>query len=248
MIMLLRPQHMIGADEVHVWHLLADELADPAVQTAAVALLSREEQARLGCIRHERDRVLFLLSRGLMRSVLASYLTCSATDLQFTSNAFGKPILHARTLHFNLTHSRGAVALAVSGAHEVGVDVEERQRRVDYLGLAQRYFAPDEARHLESISEDERADVFFAIWTLKEAYVKGIGRGLTFPLDAFCFDLDVGRLLAFRPLADFVARNWHFHQFDLGKRHCGALAVQGGNVTIQMREWATAFVPGTVRP
>jgi 4'-phosphopantetheinyl transferase len=179
-----------------------------------------------------------------MRSVLASYLGCHGEDLCFAVNAYGKPVLQGNNEkpQFNLSHSRGAITLAVSGDRPVGIDVEERQRKVEFLGLAQRYFTAEEARHLEMLSETARGDAFFAIWTLKEAYVKGIGRGLTFPLDAFCFDLDGNRLLRFRALADFVAADWHFHQFDLGERHCGAVAVQGDRVQIEMRDWAAVFL------
>ena len=45
-----------------------------------------------------------------------------------------------------------------------------------------------------------------------------------------------------RALADFVEADWHFHQFDLGAHHCGAVAVQGHGVKIEMRDWAAAFV------
>jgi 4'-phosphopantetheinyl transferase len=242
--MLLEPRHTIGADEVHVWHLLAEGLTTPA---ALRTLLSAPELERMNCFRHERDRTLFLWARGMVRTVLASYLDCSCQDVHFAANDFGKPVLApgdsaGAKLHFNLTHSRGAVALAVSGGREVGIDVEERQRPVEYLALAGRFFAEAEARHLRGLHPDELPDAFFAIWTLKEAYVKGIGRGLTFPLEAFCFDLDGCRLTAFRPLADFVARDWQFHQFHLGERHCGALAVRGAGATIEMRDWAAAFV------
>jgi len=244
--MLLQPRHTIGADEVHVWHLLADRLIEPA---GLRALLSAQELARMNCLRHERDRVLFLWARGLVRTVLASYLDCSCHEVRFAANDFGKPILQVGArlpLHFNLTHSRGAIALAVSGGREVGIDVEERRRPVEYLPLAERFFAETEARHLRGLHPDELPDAFFAIWTLKEAFVKGIGRGLTFPLEAFCFDMDGCRMTAFRPLADFVERDWHFHQFDLGDRHCGALAVRGAGATIQMRDWAAAFVKDVV--
>lgn len=253
--MLLRPQHTIGANEVHVWHVLADGIAGHEAHQALHPLLSGDERRRMNDLRHERDRMLYLLSRGLMRSVLASYVGCACGDLQFTANPFGKPILRTEggppAVNFNLTHSRGAVVLALSRERDVGVDIEEHQRRVDYLGLAQRYFADLEARYLESLDDPHRGAAFFALWTLKEAYVKGIGRGLTFPLDAFAFELDVNRLRAFRPLADFVASDWHFHQFDLGDRHCGALAVQGTGVHIEMRDWAAAFVnrhPDSPRP
>ncbi len=245
--MLKRPHHTIGADEVHVWHLLADELTDRAALLTLYTLLTIDEQDRMARFRHERDRTLFLLSRGLMRSVLASYLGCRCREVRFAANAFGKPILHADhgPLHFNLTHSRGATALAVSGGREVGIDVEQRGREVEFLALAERFFAPAEFRYLEQLPYDERGAAFFAIWTLKEAFVKGIGRGLTFPLDAFCFEFERNRLLRFRPLADIVSPDWYFHQFDVGERHCGALAVQstaGGKVHISRRDWRSEFL------
>lgn len=247
--MLHRPLHSVGAHEVHIWHLLADEVTSEAALKSAEALLTMDEQVRMNCLHRARDRLLYLLSRGLMRSVLASYLDCPGRDVRFASDAHGKPIMqpgsHAKRLHFNLTHSRGAVALAVSGGREVGIDVEEHHRPVDYLALAERFFAPAEHRHLRGLPGDQLPAAFFAIWTLKEAFVKGIGRGISFPLDAFCFDLDANRLLGFRPLADFVSRDWHFQQFELGARHCGALAVQnpnGATVHVEMRDWRDAFV------
>lgn len=239
---MLEPRHTIGADEVHVWHLLAEGRAEPV---GMPSLLSAQEIERMNCLRHERDRALFLWARGLMRTVLASYLGCSCREVRFAANDFGKPILQVDgppPLHFNLTHSRGAIALAVSGGRDVGIDVEERGRNVEYLALAERFFAESEARHLRGLDADELPGAFFAIWTLKEAFVKGIGRGLTFPLEAFCFDLDGCRLTAFRPLADFVASDWHFQQFDLSEQHCGALAVRGAGATIEMRDWAAAFL------
>jgi 4'-phosphopantetheinyl transferase len=242
--MLRKPTHAIGPDVVHVWHLLSERLTDPRVLPALSSLLSAQESQRVQSLRHERDRALALLARGMTRTVLASYLDCPCADVCFTANDFGKPTLpgHAPPLRFNLTHSRGAVALAVSSRREVGIDVEERRRPADYLALAERFFAEPEWRHLSGLAPEHLPDAFFAIWTLKEAFVKGIGRGLSFPLEAFCFDLDGRRLTRFRPLAEFVSPDWHFHQFDLGDRHCGAVAVQGNGATIVMHDWLTVFV------
>jgi len=252
---MLQPRHAIAAEEVHVWHLLAEHVADAPMMDAMHALLSPDERSRMARYRHESDRLLYLLSRGLMRTVLASYLGCSCDDVRYANNAFGKPTLHvvgtpvayapgSPSLHFNLTHSRGAIALAVSLEREVGIDVELRQRSAEYLVLAERYFAESEARHLRGLNEQDRRAAFFAIWTLKEAFVKAIGRGLSFPLDAFCFELELNRLIAFKPLADSVTCDWHFHQFDLGEHHCGAVAVQsngGAAVPIQFRDWCEVF-------
>ena len=191
------------------------------------------------CFAHERDRTLFLLSRVVMRSVLASYVKCECNELQFDLTAFGKPILSASeppSLRFNLTHSRGAVALAVSRDREVGVDIEERERRVDYLGLAERYFAADEARHLAALPEAQRGDAFFAIWTLKEAYVKGIGRGLTFP-----------RCVRVRPRCesadcDAAARRFRGVRLAVSSVRAGRTPLRrrgggGQGSTIELRNW-----------
>ena len=60
-----------------------------------------------------------------------------------------------------------------------------------------------------------------------------------------CFDLDGNRLLRFRPLEDFVSPDWHFHQFEIGERHCGAVAVQKQadvELQITMRDWRSVFL------
>ena|ERR1051325_1218984 len=253
--MLHRPHHTIGANEVHVWHWVTDPLANEPVLNAVCTLLAPQEQSRMERIAKHKDRMLYACSRALMRTVLASYLSCKCQDICFSANAFGKPTLQtecgAPELLFNLTHSRGAIALAVSKEREVGIDVEERYRIVEYLPLAERFFAASEARYLQQmINNEQRREAFFAIWTLKEAFVKGIGRGLSFPLDAFCFDLQCNRLLAFRPLADFVSPEWHFQQFELGERYCGAVAVHncvGQQVHIEMREWDRVFLSGSIQ-
>lgn len=236
----------IAADEVHIWHLLAEQVPSLAPLRS---LLSPADEIQMNRYGQERDRLAHLLSRAMMRTVLAGYLGCDCADVQFVANPHGKPILQSAAveppLHFNLTHSRGAVALAVSANREVGIDIEERHRSVEYRQLAARYFTPQEAVHLQRLDGDQLREAFFAIWTLKEAFVKAIGRGLTFPLDAFCFELENDRLLRFLPLVDEVTTEWHFAQFDIGARHRGALAVEcpmGCDVHVVMRDWAAVFV------
>lgn len=94
----------------------------------------------------------------------------------------GKPYLADGSCHFNLTHSEEVAALAV-GTHELGLDIEDRRRKVDFYALGRRFFAPPEALELER-SPDPRT-LFFEIWTAKEAYIKALGDGLTHPLDQF---------------------------------------------------------------
>lgn len=101
--MLLNPRNTIGANEVHVWHLLAERRTEPS---ELCSLLSPREAERMNALRHERDRSLFLWARAVTRTVLASYLDCACHDLRFAANDFGKPILLVDgppPLHFNLS-------------------------------------------------------------------------------------------------------------------------------------------------
>jgi 4'-phosphopantetheinyl transferase len=240
----------LTSDEVHVWHLFIDQLADPDLLHDLQRLLTPEELARQHRYAHERDRRQFFLARVLARTVLASYLDRPATTLRFTTTPYGKPLLPSSDgqagVHFNLTHSHGAIACAVHPVCEVGIDVEDEQRTLAFLEMAERYFAVPEADHLRRLAAEQRRTAFFAIWTLKEAFVKAIGQGLTYPLDTFAFDLDCDRLLAFRPLAESVPPHWDFHQFRLGPCHRGAVAVQADpqRPPIRMRliDWTAVFL------
>ena len=158
------------------------------------------------------------------------------------ADAFGKPMLHEPVgdphLHFNLSHSHGVVVCAAALGRQVGIDVEDGARRMECLDLAERYFAPAEVAHLRGLNGDHRQAAFFAIWTLKEAFVKATGHGLSFPLDTFAFELDRDRLLRFHPPVSLPGR-WRFFQFEPTARHRGARAVEcnGVDVRVVMRDW-----------
>jgi 4'-phosphopantetheinyl transferase len=241
------PRQTLGPDEVHVWHFNGDRAGHPELLRRFEALLSEDEDQRRRRFANERIRREFVLARGLVRTVLAGYTGADPAGLRFWADAYGKPILAepppGPRLHFNLSHSHGVVACAVALGRPVGIDVEGRERALDCLDLADRYFAPQEAAHLRRLAEDDRRADFFAIWTLKEAFVKAIGQGLSFPLDSFAFELDGGRLVGFRPPPSPPGR-WQFFQFEPTPRHHGAVAVEAAEapVRVVMRDWAGGFL------
>jgi 4'-phosphopantetheinyl transferase len=240
------PQQDLAANEVHVWQLRAEHVADAALLHGFETLLSAEEAERRDRYAHERTRREFLLARGLARTVLASYTGMPPAELRFTADAFGKPILVEPAaephLHFNLSHSHGVIVCAAAFGRQLGVDVEDAGRRLAFLDLAERYFAAAEVAHLHGTAEEHRQAAFFAIWTLKEAFVKAIGHGLSFPLDSFAFELERDRLRRFRPPASLPG-NWRFFQFEPTPRHRGALAVEcnGLDVRVEPRDWIEVF-------
>jgi 4'-phosphopantetheinyl transferase len=181
----------LTSDDVHVWSVNLDEPA-AAVEGCAV-VLSDDERDRAERLRAAHDRRRFIVARARLREVLAGYLDCDARDLRFRAGSHGKPQLDAPLppLVFNASHSCAKAVYAIAARGRVGIDVERVTRIVDHQAIADRFFSPAEAASLRALAVQDRPMAFFSCWTRKEAYVKAIGAGLSYPLDAFT--VSVGR-------------------------------------------------------
>lgn len=95
----------------------------------------------------------------------------------------GKPHIGNLTdVHYNISHSGHYVVCAVAPS-EIGIDVE-RIRKVN-LRIAERFFSPSEIQDLLACEEETRMQYFITLWTIKESYLKAVGRGLTQHLNSF---------------------------------------------------------------
>lgn len=119
-------------------------------------------------------------SRQELREVLARYLDERAEAIELSEDERGKPRLAQERpqLHFNLSHSGALVLVAVSRDLEVGVDVERVKPGRDFVALAERALAPEDAMAVREATEDARAGVFYERWTHHEARIKCQGLGL----------------------------------------------------------------------
>lgn len=175
------------ADEVHLW-LWHDDPAWEKRTDWLAAHLTVEEQARSAQIRRPEVRRHSLLSRAVTRRILAAYLGLEPHRIQLVYAHGGKPALargHRPTLSFNVSHSHGHFALAITERDEVGLDVEHLRGNLDWRGMARRFFHADEVDFLSQFADEEALTRFFCVWTGKEAYLKAKGRGIAYPLDSF---------------------------------------------------------------
>lgn len=210
--------------EVHLWSWCLDD--DSLCGEAGEALLNEAERARSGRFMTPLLRQRFTAARARLRSLLGAHLGRDPRELVFAENEFGKPRLVDRPdVHFSLSHSQDRALLAVSDGLEIGADLEG-VRSVDHLGLARRYFHPNEVAAIERHADPQAA--FFQIWTLKEAVVKAVGTGLSLPLDEFEVSISGARPEMIIP-PDGSAPAWWLH---LAPGHyCRALAAPvGGEV------------------
>jgi 4'-phosphopantetheinyl transferase len=182
---------MIEPGEVHVVTLDLDQ--DGADEERFAALLSADERARSQRFRFARDRRRFIVGRGTLRLILGRYLGAQPARLSFRYGPHGKPALEGDSaLRFNLSHSQGLALYALAMEHEVGVDMERIQPLPDLEDIARSCFAEGEIAALWALPEAQRLHAFFACWTRKEAFIKAIGDGLSFPLDRFDVSLVPG--------------------------------------------------------
>ena len=219
----------LAAGQVHAWFRATGELSDADIASAR-QLLSDDERARADRFVFERDRRDFAAAHALLRSTLSRYADVAPAAWQFVIAEGGKPRVAPALplLSFNLSHTHGLVACVVALGCDVGIDVESIDRRVDPK-LAVRFFSPSETDWIDAAVPEDRSRRFLELWTLKEAYLKAIGKGLSHPLDTIVFEVREDGVIAFRPPADVDAAAWQFALCAPTARHCLALAVRRGS-------------------
>lgn len=192
-------------------------------------LLDEGERDRAGRFRREHDRRAYIAGHALVRAMLSRCAPVPPAAWRFAANAYGRPeiLRQAGTppLRFNLTHTRGLAAAAVTFEGDIGLDAEWLDRPALTMDLAARSFAPAEIEYLAKIPADRRKDALFGLWTLKEAYVKAVGRGLSLPLDAFAFAMEPLRI-SFSPPIEDAPDGWLFRRFRPTPSHAMALALR----------------------
>jgi 4'-phosphopantetheinyl transferase len=219
----------IAPGEVHVW------LAEPAALLRSrepgrcAAVLSRAEQRRAAQYRLARDRINFVAGHWLTRAALSWCApTVAREGWRFLARDHGRPEIAwpelPSRMRFNLSHTDGLVACVVTVGADCGVDVEPFDRMTDLERLAGRVLAASEAASFRAADDGTRAELFARFWTLKEAYAKARGLGLSLPLPEAAFTL--GTPVRARLPRDPDGADWRFEQWRASSRHVAALAVR----------------------
>jgi 4'-phosphopantetheinyl transferase len=213
--------------EVHVWRSSL-ELAKQRIE-ALSETLSPEERNRASRYHFGVDRDRFIVARGLLRTLLATYLGVQPSAVEFSYNEFGKPCLAAkgnRELCFNLSHS-GDLAVFAFARAEVGIDIERIRPDFAREEIAERFFSPEEVKALRDLPAELQPLGFFNCWTRKEAYIKGCGQGLTMPLSAFAVSLRPGEpaALVWHAEAPEVCE-WSLRELVVPEPYVAAIAVR----------------------
>lgn len=141
--------------------------------------LSRDERERLGRYRSRESAERYVVTRSLVRIVLAGRLSAVPREVAVSLTGKGKPIV-ADDLHFNVSHSGDLILLAVSGDRAVGIDVERRRDVERVQALIDRWLTPRERDDVAAWVQRGAglSDAFLRVWSLKEARLKALGVGI----------------------------------------------------------------------
>lgn len=245
---------------IHVWLTDPDQIYETALLARYRELLCPAELQREQRFLFAADRHRFLVSHALLRTVLSCYAPVAPEEWQFETNRWGRPELRGGPargrLRFNLSHTTALAAVAVTLERDIGIDVEDCRRRID-LAVADRYFAPPEVEQLRRMPAEQQPDAFLQFWTLKEAYIKARGIGLSLGLKGFWFRLpDVNEpASAQQPIeVGFDTQlgddpgNWQFVRYHVATHHRLAIAVRRDTGTeLQVHFYQTVPLDGKVR-
>lgn len=220
----------LAEGQVHIW------LVDPtAISTSELLeryhqLMTADENAKWQRYKFEKDKHQHLVTRALIRDTLSRYEPQVApADWRFEQNPHGKPAIAnalRQPLYFNLSHTQNLAALAVTRSGTVGIDVEKIKPMEQVRGLAERCFVEDEVSFVFAGEKNSLLWRFFKLWTLKEAYIKARGCGMSLSLHAVRFAAEAHPLtVSFDLEHDDQPEAWAFRHWQLGPEHLMSLAI-----------------------
>jgi 4'-phosphopantetheinyl transferase len=167
---------ILSSDEIHLYHFAFKELE--ANINEYESYLSESEKQRAARFHFEIDQNNFKIGRAVLRKILAGYIDRSPADLNFQYSEKGKPLLSDTHLQFNLSHTKEAFLIGCSQTQAIGVDIELISRNIDVIALSREIMSAAEKDYFLSQPAARQKEIFFRVWTRKEAFVKALGIGI----------------------------------------------------------------------
>jgi 4'-phosphopantetheinyl transferase len=212
-----------------VWTLRLEGIDESTVEKWR-EVLNTTERERADRFVFARHRLEFTAAHALVRFALSCImLDAHLMRWRLVAGKNGKPVAYLgeqpAPLSFNLSHTDGLVGVAAvpRPGHAVGFDLEALDRKVT-LDIADRYFRAEEITWLRSLPAAARSEGFLRLWTLKEAFIKATGEGLSQDLAAFWFSPLPPRIHFTAALPE-RAEDWHFEQRLVAERFVAAVGL-----------------------
>jgi len=214
------------SNQVHVWMQDIQTLNDKTIEKQAQCL-SIDERKRADRFVHNVDSKRLLIAYSGLRMLLSNYLSMPSASFNFEQNDHGKPYIADSPICFNLSHSGDWVIWAFALNNELGIDIEYEKENVEILALAKRFFAAKEYHVLKNTLPENQLSTFYRCWTRKEAFIKAIGKGLSYPLNKFEVPLKEEALdweIRIKNKSNF--QKWYLYSLRMPEKYTAALVLK----------------------
>lgn len=222
-------------DRLDVWRL---HLEAATTLESDETLLSPEELVRANRFRFQKDKHRFVTCRSALRRLLGQYLAVPPRQVGFEYSEYGKPGLkisdNPHRLSFNVAHSGDQALIAFGSGHQLGIDIEKVRGDLDTKSLSERFFSKRELGELRALPEAMQLPAFFACWCRKEAFIKAIGEGLSFPLNEFSVSVHPERCPVVEDIKGSAEAGlrWSLTDLAVGTEYRAAVAVDSLHLSI----------------
>jgi len=209
---------------IDLWFIDPNQLSTQQIYLLT-SFITKDEKHKLQQYKNKSAQHIALITRAVCRLVLSQYTNTEPTSLEFIRDQHGKPELLNNPLNFrfNLSHNNNLIIMAVTVIDDIGCDIEDPKRKINIEAISRRYFAKQEYQALHLLKNEKQQTLFFQFWTLKEAFVKATGLGISLGLDSFyfCFNNDQQQNIDIYFNANYSLTtndNWYFYQNTLNQQ------------------------------
>jgi len=194
------------------------------LQNDCMSLLGSVEQQSIERTRKEKDKTEKTLGWLMCRMEASLRYGVHPAEVRIDFHEKGKPFFpDFPNFKFNITHGGNIIAVAFCDEQEVGIDVENNNRKVN-LQIAECHFTSAEAEFLRKTPEQQRPHAFLRLWTIKEAYLKMLGTGLLRPLDSFEIQRNGDKINIYE---NQMLQNCTIFQDETDEKHIITVCVKG---------------------
>jgi len=228
----------LHVNEAKIWRISVSDSA--ARVTSLAASLDSIEQQRARAYLSGSARFEFVTGRAVLRRLLARLLGVPPGEVSFSIGKFGKPALaaaHNSRLTFSLSHSAGWVLCALGWNRDLGIDLQRHAARMDHLALARWVCSPEELREIEGRVGPEQVASFYTCWCRKEAVLKALGVGLSFPVQSLDVLSQPGTVVLDGEAASLAQGPWHVRDLETQPGHSAAIAIRGPDAALTRSTW-----------
>jgi len=213
--------------ELKIFSYQHNQSLNPVQKSRMFSVLNIYEREKAKSFKQPLDADISLISRYLLRQILSPLCGRKADEIEFLYNEYNRPYLNE--FDFNISHSGNRIAIAANPYGRVGIDIE-KIRKVEE-NIAELCFTEEEKIY---IFNNKKFDLekFFEFWTLKEAFIKADGKGMSYPLLDFYFEIDEKIKLNFKKSDSSI--KWMFEKIAIDPEYKMALCYEGDNLITKL--------------